>query len=204
MHVGRTVSGLPLDRPEFGIVGPFFLGNSDIIYQAVNQVFPLIPEGMTQIGEYALASIVYHSEYLRANLHPQNPVLHCILFRDNFLLNSLKAMVRTALPGDENGRFTTGVPPHINMLNQMNQVKNNLMQLVPEIQNVSKVTVENLVKELEERAIGAGTVTRDGLEALLRNVVAEAIQERMPVVDGNLNGFQEIEDGNIEQTHQKI
>ena len=87
--------------------------------------------------------------------------MHCTIFRDANLLNRLKGLVRTALLGDENGRFTTGFPPDITLLNQMNQVKDHVMRLVPEIQSVPKYTVDDIVKVLEDRAIGAGTVTRD-------------------------------------------
>lgn len=57
MYVGRTLSGLPQDKAEFAIVGPYF-DSCDLVDDAVQQVFPNLPGRLHKVGEYALASLV--------------------------------------------------------------------------------------------------------------------------------------------------
>jgi hypothetical protein len=76
MFVGRTVSGLPTDRPEFGILPPRFHGPRDSIEAAIDLCFPGIPPCLRLIGEYSLASVIFHREFIRSTLpnrHPLHP-----------------------------------------------------------------------------------------------------------------------------------
>ena len=103
MYVGRVCSRLPLDKPEFDVVGPCFSLATDMefIMQTVKNTFRGIPDNLVAIGEKCLASIVYHHEYLDQNLPGNHPLKQTLLFRGGPLLNRLKACVKCSLKGDE-------------------------------------------------------------------------------------------------------
>ena len=177
MYVGRTVSGLPQDRAEFASVGPYFL-DSDVLNQSVELVFPSLPPTMREIGKHVLASIVYHHEFIMQTLPRSHPVKRSLIFRSEALLNSLKPLVVVSLPGDSSGRFATGVPPHITLLNRMMMISNEIHQILPAINTATENTAQRIIQELEDRAIGAGTVTRTGLEDLLRSTLDQVLADR--------------------------
>jgi hypothetical protein len=68
MHVGRTVTGLPVMKAEFGTLPPHFIkGAEDTVESALISCFPGIPIGLTRVAEFALAFItVFFS-----NIYPQ-------------------------------------------------------------------------------------------------------------------------------------
>ena len=69
-HVGRTVSGLPLDHPDFTVLPPHFpIGNS-VVFTAIQILFPGIPSTLTRVAELGLASVVYQWPTLNTLLHP--------------------------------------------------------------------------------------------------------------------------------------
>ena len=177
MYVGRTVSGLPRDRAEFASVGPYFKDN-DEIQAGMEKVFPNLPDNLKEIGKNVLASLVYHSDFLLQTLPANDAVLKSVLFRDRNLLSSLKSLAIVSLPGDSNGRFATGVPPHISIITEMRNIQGKILEILPTVNNSVDMTIAGIIKELENRAIGAGTVTRDGLEGLLRATLEQVLAER--------------------------
>ena len=57
---------------------------------------------------------------------------------------------------------------HISLLTEMRKIQAEIYQILPAVNNSVENTIAGIIQELEKRAIGAGTVTRDGLEGLLR------------------------------------
>ncbi len=105
-----------------------------------------------------------------------------VLFRDRNLLHSLKALAIVSLPGDTNGIFATGVPPHIPLLTDMRKMQTEIFQILPELKTGFNTSTENtvarIIKELEKRAIGARTVTRDGVEGMLRATLEQILTDK--------------------------
>ncbi|EEY58152.1 uncharacterized protein PITG_00767 [Phytophthora infestans T30-4] len=99
-----------------------------------------------------LASIVYHIPFLRTHLPPCHPHFETALFQDAELIKSLMERVHCGFSGPDSKLKATGLPPHVTILS-------------PDI-------VKDIVHELEDRAIGARTVTYDGLHDALRNCLA--------------------------------
>ena len=58
--VGRTVTGLPIDSSEFAILPPHFK--------------EALPMCMYAVAEFALASVLYHADFLRTNLQRNHPL----------------------------------------------------------------------------------------------------------------------------------
>lgn len=46
--------------------------------------------------------------------------------------------------------------------------------IIPALRNITAETVNGVVKEIEDMALSAGTVTRDGLERMLTEVLEKA------------------------------
>ena len=89
------------------------------------------------------------------------------LFTRPAILKELAADVRCGLASAKESMRPTGVPPYIALLNSLETCSENIKSvgenLVPDV-------VSGVTGVLEERAIGAGTVTRDGLSEMLTEV----------------------------------
>jgi len=171
--VGRTVCGLPSDKPEFATLPPHF--NERPSPEIIKTCFHRIPDQALLIGEFCLASLVYHSQWLRNNLPQEHPLFLTALFRNPALLTSLKPHVSTHLLSSPSGMRATGIPPHVSLLlnltsmqNQVSEVNTHITrQLVPDV-------VAGITTILEERAIQSQAVTPSHLESLLSQCLERA------------------------------
>jgi hypothetical protein len=175
MYVGRTLSGLPQDKAQFAAVGPYF-EPCKLVDDAVRHVFPNLPGRLQKVGEHALASLVYHSDFVLQTIKRNHPARLCHVYRSRALLEVLKPLAKVSLPGDESGRYATGVPPHISLLNQMKHIEEEIKRVIPALNDSVASTISGLVRELEERAIGARTVTTDGLKAMLEGTLQQVLE----------------------------
>jgi hypothetical protein len=175
MFVGRTICGLPIDKPEFGILPPSFEGaNPGIVNNAIRLVFPTMPKCLYRSGDFCLASLVYHSGYLLDNLPSTHPVFQSVVFRSSTLLDELKPLVKCTLAHEGSTVKGTGIPPHISMLTQLKQMKDALEQnLQQQNENVLQI-IDGIMKKLEEKAVGLNQVTQDCLKDTLMKCLEEA------------------------------
>lgn len=72
----------------------------------------------------------------------------------------------------------TGVPPHVSILQQMTSLATQVNNILPNFDTLADRVVAGVTQVLEERAIGAGVVTYDGLKEMLSNVLDERLQLR--------------------------
>lgn len=171
--VGRTVCGLPSDKPEFATLPPHF--DERPSPEIIKTCFHRIPDQALLIGEFCLASLVYHSQWLRDNLPQEHPLFSTALFRNPVLLTSLKPHVSTHILSSPSGMRATGIPPHVSLLlnltsmeNQVREVNTHITsQLVPDV-------VAGITTILEERAIQSHAVTPSHLESLLTQCLERA------------------------------
>lgn len=178
-YVGRTVSGLPISSQDFALLPPFFITRNDIVLQTVQKCFPRLPGNMHLIAEFCLASVVYHRNYLEQTLPENHMVFETVLYREAGLLESLQDNVECRLPREADSVNVTGIPPHIDLLIQMNAVVDEIHQVIPAIQEVAPNVIQGVITVLEERCIEAGTVTRNGLESMLDACLEKAGVMRM-------------------------
>lgn len=162
MYVGRVVSGLPLNDPDFDVVGPLFMpGNNALILNSVKQAFPRIPDCLIAIAEKALASLIYHHDFLVRVIHARHPVKQSILFRDRAFVENLKPLVICSL----NNRVEiapTGLPTHTGMLRMLKSVET-IASEVPDR------TADKIARLMEERSVTAAVVTPAQLEQALES-----------------------------------
>jgi hypothetical protein len=165
MFVGRTVAGLPINSPEFAILPPQFDDSSALVVRdAIQLCFPGVPHSIVRVVEYALASLIYHSEFLISNLPPTHPVFGTKLFTSVGIRDSLVNLVKCNLP-DVNSRLqATGIPPHVVIMQQLNALKARFDESIKhQSEHVAQVVegVERVI--VEHSAMVTETVTRDGL-----------------------------------------
>jgi hypothetical protein len=107
-YVGRVVSGLSLLQAEFATLPPHFVQMDECVKRALVLCFPDLNRGnkkmrkMEKVAEMSLASLVYHSDFLRQTLPDKHILFESILFREYNLLIQLKERVvcRLATPDD--------------------------------------------------------------------------------------------------------
>jgi len=161
--VGRTASGLPVQNAEFAVLPPEFTCSSAEIASYVKKYFPSIPHHLKEVGNFTLASVVYQSQFLIDELPPNHPIFSTQLFIDVEELETMRENVRCTVPGiNVSDARVTGVPPHVATLCHIKaltrQIDCSTRMLSSEIEDCANDVLNGVIKELEDRAIGAGTV----------------------------------------------
>ena len=126
MFVGRTVCGLPIDSHEFSILPPHFASRTDTISQAIRVMFPNAPPSFDFILEFALASLVYHADYLKSSLSSTHPLFLTPLFSSQNMRSQLHALVQCGHHNVSSRIYPTGIPPHVAILTQMNNLESKI------------------------------------------------------------------------------
>jgi hypothetical protein len=150
-YVGRTVAGLPRNMVEFATLPPHFNAevNNQFLEDTIRAVFPFLLQSQLLIGKFCLASLVYHSDYLRRTLPSDHIIFNTYLFRNANVLDVLKPNVVCGLPYKDSTISATGLPPDI------------LLSL--EIRDIP-VKISEI---LETRSILANSVTPHYIQSLL-------------------------------------
>ena len=94
-YVGRTVCGLPRHSVEFAILPPHFKTDCSNLFirDCVNACFPGIECHLFLVAKFALASLVYHYDFLKTHLPKNHIIFETILFTSLPMYNELKSMV---------------------------------------------------------------------------------------------------------------
>ncbi|OQR94728.1 hypothetical protein THRCLA_22218 [Thraustotheca clavata] len=162
-YVGRTVCGLPINSHEFGFLPPHFIVSNSLITTALNLTFPRAPTALSFVLEFALASLVYHSDYLRQQLNSAHPLLISPLFADRDLLNQLKPLVSCTTESPKVGFRSTGIPPHVAVLMEFQSLKNTIKDQSAREEDSTQRLVTNIVSELLRS--GAGNLASIDIES---------------------------------------
>ena len=110
-YVGRTFTGLPIQSANFAILPPFFkCGVTDEISEAIKVAFPNLPLSCNRVGEFALASLVFHRNWLHSTL-PAFLTLHPIF--SSRVLDKLSSLNKSLLRQTCDQYLTTYFLSHI-------------------------------------------------------------------------------------------
>jgi len=124
MHVGRTVSGLPILHPDFASLPPYFkfadTESKEEVLRILNLMFPNMRTGINKVAEQCLASLVFHAEFLRNELPRDRAIFDTFLFTQAGVIEKLSQYVTTANDGSI---LVTGVPPHVAQLSMQEEVR---------------------------------------------------------------------------------
>ena len=187
-YVGRTVCGLPILSPNFATLPPHFIGDKSRIEYACRLMFPNSPSALRYVLEFALASIVHHSEFLLNTLDSGHPIFQTPIFASTTLMDDLKQLVHCGLETPAAMLRATGIPPHVALLKQMSELSAQTEQTVNHIDHSASKVVDDVVNELDRRAIGGGSITANGLrEAIMEclnssglNAIVESLRSSIP------------------------
>jgi len=156
--VGRTVCGLSPLSVEFATGPPHFNLESEDEKKILDTTLEAFvgEEGKKKIQKqtwYAInmlfASLLYHYDYLKSNLHRKSSLFACFLFTD--FPQVLKSKVRVSYPWDkdDNSPVLTGIPPHILVLAQLDKLTRSQLTVADDV-------VNRMRDELDNRDIGGG------------------------------------------------
>ena len=170
-YVGRSVCGLNPNSPEFATLPPHIIAEPAVIKAALDTCFPNAPSSLAGVLELVLASVVFHADSLR-EVAASHPVFNTALFASG-LFTTLRPLVRS---GSSSVRMQpSGIPPHVAILTQLQGHQRAMEAIVIKMETIAPAAVQGVVEVLEARAIGAGTVTFAGLEALLEQKLADVM-----------------------------
>lgn len=167
--LGRVVSGLPLNKPEFSVVPPHFENTKDMrMLVVLEQTFPIYMHHPSIFGILllCLASLVYHREHLK-NILPKNHALHSTyIFRDDEEFEYLRLQI--SINESEDMR-ASGVPPYIHLYKQQKETKDS----VDALPNIIITKMSDLI---DEKGVAAGNVTHAVLKELIQDALNTASQ----------------------------
>lgn len=178
MFVGRTASGLPTDSAAFATLPPEFV-NADYQYilSCIASQFHGYPASAVRLHEFCLASLVYHFDYIVRNVEPGHRLLQTPLFTSHDMHQRLSEWVQCN--SFKSGSMTaTGLGPFTAILESLKTVVSSVGGIMNEVATIPSKTVNGVVKELEDRAIGAGTVTYQGLQEAINRSLTDILNDR--------------------------
>jgi hypothetical protein len=168
------VTGLPATSFKFAVLPPHFEEADEEVESAIEVVFPHLPDGLVFIAEHCLASLVFHSSYLKEHLDPGHIIFKTPLFVERERLESFQAKVKFGYDGDSSRITASGIPPHVSFLHKIKLLQVKADGTVEAISQTSDKMVERVVQELELQALGAGTVTYHGLHEAINKSIRES------------------------------
>jgi len=171
-YLGRVVSGLPVCHAEFATLPPYFKDENNLVGPIVSQCFPNLPTRLRRVAEMSLASVVYHVRENPQLFARNHFIFFTPLFSCGFYLQ-LKDLVKCHLPTKDDRINATGLPEHVRVQLRLNEIEAKLDNIGARAAAVPEETTQRVTQVLEDRAIGAGTFTFNGLEQLLSRVVQQ-------------------------------
>jgi hypothetical protein len=156
--------GLPRQHRDFMTLPPHFRLVNPVpakqILQYIYVVFGNLPQTFLGVAKYALASLVYHSAWLRENLPEGHILFKTSLFRDPNLLAAIKSSVVCMIPNANYPLQASGVPNEV-------YIREEIYQLPQRIE-----------KMLDHRDFTAGQLTASAFNDMM-NVLTENINNQM-------------------------
>ena len=172
---GRVLCGLPFNDAAFATLPPHFDadGLADINWPAVMPLYSQLPDTFKRAMPYLLASVCYHEQWLRSALPAHHPLFHSYLFASGEV-KTLKAHVVTGRSRCPlTGMQATGIPPHLVLSNELNDVAKQTQVLKDALlAKCTELPAELVSVMLARFSInGAIPVTIDDIKTLLNNAV---------------------------------
>lgn len=184
MCLGRIAAGISPAYEEFLLLPPMFEPRSPLVDRAVESCFPRLAAASRRLGEHVLASVVFHSDYLRRTLPADHALFTSTLFSDAVLLADLKAAVvcRASKPGD--AIAATGIPPYIlTTLQGLRQIEKQVLAMADDLVKRVADVIEEHTRRVAEHTRPVTENTRPVTLHDFRTILTECLQEVMPRID---------------------
>ena len=177
--IGRIFAQLPVNAAEFGALPPHFREATPGVRQGVEACFPNAPANLSALLELCLASLIFHRNYFRQTLHRDHKLFLSPLFADQSIVENLAPLIEAGLAHPQSRIQPTGVPTLTTVLLKMQSLEQKVDQIVPAVDGVVPKIVQGVTAVLEEKAVGLGTVTTNGLKEMLAQVLRETGVEEL-------------------------
>jgi len=153
-YLGRVVSGLDVNSVSFAVSPPFFDVDDEVRVQIEALIKSYVvggehlPAGVYQIFQYCFASLCYHYEFLTSTLHRRSKLQASPFF--SAMPQYAKNAATTKFPWEKTAATPTftGIPPHISLLAQVEQLKLEMARTRDDV-------LAGFKSELDERQIGS-------------------------------------------------
>eukprot|EP00834_Sanchytrium_tribonematis_P004470 NODE_222_length_12365_cov_0.759009.p1 type:complete len:633 gc:universal NODE_222_length_12365_cov_0.759009:6404-4506(-) len=177
-YVGRFLCGLPSHNEHFATLPPEFSRNTpvELLRESIEMTFINLNPVHLHMAEFLLANLVYHYNYIVANFNPHHLVFQNPLFRDHIRIQMLQQHVNIHLFASD--RLTaTGVPPHAAIIYELKGIKQSVDEIVPAVATATQNTINGVVHEMEDRAVNFNTVTYEGLDTRINDVLVRVLND---------------------------
>ncbi|KAJ8574484.1 hypothetical protein ON010_g4729 [Phytophthora cinnamomi] len=190
---GRMISGLLFNSERFGVLPPHFhpesLAKMSIEHwKEIVSSYSNYPRGVQSAFPSLLASIIHHEPYLRDTLCSQHPIFTARVFSANRLLDQQRGAVILAIgTSPVCGLKATGIPAHLAVAKQVNDLRDEVASLHSEIDDLKNVKLEKLSDEVAEKVCvalrqhfvinGAAPVSLSDLDQRINELRASIITE---------------------------
>lgn len=144
-HIGRTLALLDPQSEQFGTLPPHFSYvdvSESAVQEAIETVFGTVVENMHSLMPFLLASLVYHRDYLRANLPADHPFWTSGFARID--AQQLSADVSLENRGDKVQLKAMGVPLCVRLLERQHAFESALIGKLEALADESSDTKEGL------------------------------------------------------------
>ena len=183
--VGRTVCGLDIMSSNFAILPPHFCIDNlhptkrRTIMESLRVCFPSLHHrtNLLEALEMMLASVVYHTDFLQANLNDQHPLFLTPLFTNKIRgLRCIDALRELLHFGNKCSTMTaTGLPPHVNTWTMIEDLREDVQKINTDLnEKMVPVFLEGMENLLEEHGTIRGNATSRVVEERMKGVLEEA------------------------------
>ncbi|KAH9113936.1 hypothetical protein AeMF1_011949 [Aphanomyces euteiches] len=171
---GRVVAGLPVNSNDFCVLPPHFRNTDDPkLDDIIALVFPQLHEltHLSGVWRLLLASLVYHFDYLVAELPSSHSLLQTVLFSNPDMIFYLRSIL---VVGHESPVMrASGVPPHVYMYQKLETILSSVCSIPAQVHG-------DIAMLLEQNGIAAGNITRSFLESTIASAVSRIAELNRP------------------------
>ena len=205
-YLGRVLSGLDALSPSFALTPPFFDTKMNEEKKKIDDFIKSrlenaknISDGLFAVVRYCFASLCFHYKFLTNTLQPTSRIKTSAIFINipDEILNMAK-VVGYKEANEVSGRGgsaprLTGIPPHVVMINNLNEVHDH-------VSDCSRSIVNEVKQELEDRFVGGERFQANVMLSQVQKIQAEMQQmlERVKSGNGISNGVGSHGDSAIE------
>jgi hypothetical protein len=187
-YVGRCATGADQNNKEFAVSPPYFdfsaitselekIQKKRVVKQWLQERLINVDNISPKTFDLAMqcfASICYHYEFITNKAHPNSAFHSCSIFKD--IPVEIKNLVRVAFPWNktEDTPTFTGIPPHVTLLAQMEEMKRHIDAL-------ERKLIEHFEKALDERGIGGSEYHTNQILQAIRDLGSQMDNNRQQI-----------------------
>ncbi len=178
---------IPPNDPKFAILPPDFKitndEEKDFLNKSIDLYFPVIctdhEEGyrLRSIVKFALASVIFHSDWLKTHMPLRHRLFQTPLFTGNDV-EKLKQMVHCNLAKVSDDLQATGAPSTVKQSLQIKELQDGQKQILDAVSDLKGNVSEYLRTGLNDYALIQGHLTHDTVTTIIQSHL-QGFEERI-------------------------